>query len=151
MLGIDISYGGSWYWVMVMNLLNWILIVLMIDFVNVVYVYVTYGVFLCCWIFGGGVGYVFEFCNGGVMWCDISVNLFDVLVNDLVIWCGWLVVCVEGLLVELDVVCCIVVFEGVVVVGVVVLFMFFVNVELEVFEVVFLDVLLGVDVVVVYE
>jgi len=92
MLGIDISYGGSWYWVMVMNLLNWILIVLMIDFVNVVHVYVMYGAFSRCWIFGGGVGYVFEFCNGGVMWCDISVNLFDALVNDLVIWCGWLVV-----------------------------------------------------------
>jgi hypothetical protein len=90
--GIDTNYGGAWHRVSATNLPNRIPTALTIDPANAAHVYVTYGAFSRRWIAGGGVGHVFESRNGGATWRDLSANLPDAPVNDLVLWRGQLVV-----------------------------------------------------------
>lgn len=93
--GIDTNYGGSWHRISAPDLPNRIPTSFAVDPANAAHVYAVYGGFSRNWIPAGGVGHVFESTNGGASWKDVSGNLPDAPVNDVVLAGGTLVVATD--------------------------------------------------------
>jgi hypothetical protein len=89
--GIDTNYGGRWHRINAPNLPNRLVNSFAVDPGDPAHVYAVYGAFSRRWLPGGGQGHVFESRNGGATWRDISGNLPDIPVEDLVIGKGRLV------------------------------------------------------------
>ncbi len=90
--GIDTNYGGSWHRVTAPALPNRIPTSFAVDPADAAHVYAVYGGFSRRWIPAGGTGHVFESTDGGSSWKDVSGNLPDAPVNDVVLAGGTLVV-----------------------------------------------------------
>ncbi|MGZ3458124.1 MAG: hypothetical protein ACXU86_06405 [Archangium sp.] len=85
--GLVTNYGGTWHAVTPPLATRYITAVT-VDPANAAHVYVTYSGYSRKWLVGPddpGVGHVFESNDGGATWTDISGDLVDVGVNDVVL------------------------------------------------------------------
>jgi hypothetical protein len=89
--GIDTNVGGSWHTVAGPGgnggaaLPQRYVTALAADPSNPTHVYAAFGAYSRRWIPGGGLGHVFESIDAGATWTDVSGNLPDAPVDDVVI------------------------------------------------------------------
>jgi hypothetical protein len=85
--GIDTNASGTWVHASsgLLGLPNRYVTGLAVDPANARHVYATFGGFSRRWIPSAGQGHVFESSNGGTAWTDISGNLPDAPITDLLI------------------------------------------------------------------
>ncbi len=83
--GIATNYGGTWHQVSTAGLPNRFVAGVTVDPSDPAHAYAVFNGYSRRWIPGGGIGHVFETCNGGQSWTDISGNLPDVPSDALVL------------------------------------------------------------------
>ena len=90
--GLVTNVGGSWHQVAVKGVPNRYITSVVQDPNNPSHVYITLSAFARRWIPDAGIGHVFESFDAGERFTDISGDLPDIPVNDLLIHGGQLVV-----------------------------------------------------------